>query len=61
MKSLKEFTKEQLDKELSKSNKELDKIDKSIKNHNEELKAKQLKKVQLTQYIDNLKILSKNV
>ncbi len=61
MKSLKEFTKEQIEKELRKSEKESDKLDKSIKNHNEELNAKQLKKEQLIKYIENLKILAKNV
>ncbi len=61
MKSLKEFTKEQIEKELRKSEKESDKLDKSIKNHNEELKAKQLKKEQLIKYIENLKVLAKNV
>ncbi len=61
MKSLKEFTKEQIEKELRKSEKESDKLDKSIKNHNEELNAKQLKKEQLIKYIENLKVLAKNV
>ncbi len=61
MKSLKEFTKEQIEKELRKSEKESDKLDKSIKNHNEELQQKQLKKEQLIKYIENLKVLAKNV